>query len=104
MPENLNCVICDSEMIHYKKENFYRCPVCHTEVWPDEERLKQIEREKKRIEKAEENRQRLLSMVGTNLSAEVLPIYPHPSGKGGGSKSGRKRKKPKKLRKDLWGI
>ena len=92
--EGIKCGICNYVMTH-QKENYYICPVCKSELWPDEIRLKEIEKEKKRIETAEEDRQRSLSRVGWDSRTEVLPAYPHPSGKGG-SKSGRKSKNPKK--------
>jgi len=96
------CVICNAELTYYKKENYYKCPVCFTEVWPDEERLKHLQKEKKRRETAEQDRERSKWRVGWDSRTEVLPIYPYPSGKSS-SRSGKKRRKPpKKVRRDIW--
>lgn len=94
------CNICEHEMEHINE--FWKCPVCGTELWTDEEKLREYQREQKRKEQAEQDRKRMLWSVGNSLSPEPLPIYPVPIGKGG-SKSGKKRKKPqKKNRREKW--
>ena len=100
MTEEVKCGICNYVMTH-QKENYYICPVCKSELWPDEERLKQIEKEKKRAETAEEDRQRSLSRVGWDSRTEVLPIYPYPTGPGGSKSPGRKKSK-KKVKVEPW--
>lgn len=87
------CIQC-LVMMELVNDDYCKCPVCGTEVWfnfnaPKGDEITELMRDK----------------LKTHKSREDIPL----TGKGGHSKSrsksGRKRKKPpKKLRCDLWGI
>lgn len=85
MTEERYCLDCGAPMKYNKKMNFWRCPVCRGEWWPEEE-------------KQEWQPPALVSRYG----GEVLPPVAIPKKKGGSRKSGRKRKKQVKRWKHRW--
>lgn len=82
----LTCPDCGAEMQYDKKFNFWKCPDCRGEWWPEEP------------DEEEDCSPVLVSRYG----GEVLPTVPIPKKKHGNRKSGRKRKKPVKKWKPRW--
>jgi len=95
--KKINCSICETPMKYSKKEECWRCPTCKAWFYVDERRVAELLSEQKAKEAEEEFNQKL------RWSLSRLKLYPKPQpgggGKGkvkGGSKSGKKRKKPLK--------
>ena len=85
--EPLQCPICEAVMV-YENKQFWRCRVCDTEVWPDEERLKMVKGD---ADLAVELREQIRWAVGGRYT-EVLSLVPSYI-KGGSSKSSKRKKK-----------
>ena len=100
----LSCALCGGELTRQSKD-FWKCRNCGSEVWPDEERLREVEYERNAREQAARFRAQLLWSISKQFTT-VLPAGPRePSGSGGG-KSGRRRKR-KPLKKFItapWKI
>ena len=91
------CPFCKMEMKYHSENNFYKCPnkKCKTEVWPGD-----IDEERGEYKKKEE---KTISSPDLMLWHKEAIDYkePLPAGAwqfGGGSKSGKRRKK--KLKRD----
>ena len=102
--EIIHCSIpdCNEVMIYDRQKEFWSCPRCGSEFWPNVRALNAIDRERKSAELAEEERQRVRNMIGSWLYPDPLPAGPPKPG-GGSRSSGRKRKKKPK-RKRPWEL
>lgn len=92
----LFCPRCGEAMIK-QSQDFWKCPKCGGEWWPDEDKLACLEEERRAREYDE--RMRLISYVTLCRASfkPVLPPGPVPGyKKGGGKATGRKRKKVNK--------
>lgn len=89
--KKVTCPICDALMKY--ESNFWRCPTCKTETWPDEAKLAEIAR----MKKAEINEEEYKKKLRWSISMQKITPEPLPAGGGlpgsSGSKSGKKRKK-----------
>lgn len=93
--EKPKCGICGTEMKFINP--FWKCPVCKSEMWPDEARLSEIKKNISDQEAIAKIKERIRWSVGGEY-AEVLPPIVVVDPKSGGSRSsGRKRKKKPKL-------
>ncbi len=101
----VTCSICKARegkeviMDYNKKNDFYKCPVCHTETWIDHERIRTFFTQKKTDELIQQLNEQVRWAVGGRFT-EVKSLVPEGNRKkGSGSKSGRKRKKKPARRK-----
>lgn len=83
--EIIKCPRCDEVMIYDQENEFWKCPACLGEFWPKVE-FNQAELPPVLVDK----------MVKQVYQEEIRTGYVPGTKKKGGSKSGRKRKKPKK--------
>lgn len=95
--EILWCPKCGEAMIQ-KNQDYWKCPKCEGEWWPDENKLAYLEEERRARE--HEEQMRMVSRYAL-CSASYKPVMPYGyvpgTGKGSGSKSaGRRKKKPQK--------
>jgi len=100
LPEQVTCGYCSYPARLDKVNQAYICTVCGSELWTDERKLKEYQ-QKVSKEDPVEARRRQLSHINRQLTTEVLPIYPVPSG-GGGSKSCGRKKPKKKPKIEKW--
>jgi hypothetical protein len=84
------CPVCRSMTIYYKDKDFWKCPICETEVWPPLEKKKITYYEAK--------------WLLSELSVQCWPPIPYQITGGGSNKSGKKRntEKIKGLRRYLY--
>lgn len=103
--EIIHCSIttCGEVMIYDRQKEFWSCPRCGSEFWPNVRALSAIERERKSLERQEEERQRVRWMVGSWLYPDPLPAGRAKPG-GGGSKSGGRKKRKKVAKKRPWEL
>lgn len=94
-----HCPFCGEIMVKEttqdKKQNYWRCPGCESECWPNQEKLAYLREE--RSAKDAERRFALISRwhIGDPSYKPILPLVcVVDKGKGGSRSSGRKRKKP----------
>jgi predicted RNA-binding Zn-ribbon protein involved in translation (DUF1610 family) len=104
LPQQIICSICGYQAELDEKDQAYKCPVCGTETWTDEKKLKVYIRDRKIRQTAEDIREINKWRVGSNLNPEVLPIHPFPTKKGGSNNSGRKHKKAVNKRKEWQAV
>ena len=100
--KEIACPICDSITEYRRKEKFWVCPTCNTEVWPDEMKLKEVSRLDKAAKDAELFRQQLRWRVGGSLAKDPLPCVAVINPKKSSSKVGRRRKKKPKQEGKYW--
>lgn len=104
--EIIHCSIpdCREVMIYDRQKEFWQCPRCGSEFWPNVRALNAIEQERKSLERQEEERQRVRStLCRARLYPEPLPAGPPKPG-GGGSKSGGRKKRKKVTKKRPWEL
>lgn len=90
------CLDCDEVMIYNKPMEFWECPLCNGQWWPDERKKKEIISELESEKKYWEYREKLRHVLHSRLTIVNPGGYIPGTKKGCGNKSGRKRKKPKK--------
>lgn len=83
--EIIKCPRCGEVMVFNTQFEFWKCPACDGEFWPDVE-LNQADMSPRLVDK----------MVKDVYQEEIRVGYVPGTKKKGGAKSGRKRKKPKK--------
>lgn len=95
MMEKIPCPVCREKKINIsmildENKDFWRCPLCWTEVWPDENKLKELVQEikSKILEK------KMKEASKHSIYPDPLPLVPivDPSKRRSG-KSGKSRKK-----------
>lgn len=92
---------CEDVIMDYDKEkNYYKCPYCKTETWPDNDRMDFMDEQKKMDDYIAQINEQARMAVGGRYT-DVKSMVP-TRGKGGGSSAGKKRKKPVKLKKNYW--
>ncbi len=96
--KDVKCPICEATMDYFRKQNYWKCPVCGTEVWPDDVLLKEVARKERELSSAEQLREQIRWAVGGRVS-DPLPSGPADKKKSS-SKSGRRRKKKPKIDKE----
>ena len=104
--EIIHCSIatCNEVMIYDRQKEFWSCPRCGSEFWPNVRALTAIERERKSLERQEEERQRVrLHLCRARMYPDPLPAGRAKPG-GGGSKSGGRKKRKKVAKKRPWEL
>ena len=96
--QRVECPLCKGVYMKYnKKYQFWSCPECHAEVWPDVDNIKKNQEQLEENRRIQEYRDFCKWAVGSVLHKEILSLVPVAIIKS--SKSGKKRKKPlKKLK------
>ncbi len=97
MEEVIWCPSCGLKMEYYIKHKFWKCPGCYSEFWPDMRKRKELEQEERYRTAQKQAKAQARNSVSSCLAPEPQPYYLVPGGpRKSQSKSGRKRKKPKK--------
>lgn len=103
MKPQINCNICDGIAFLIDK-TFYKCKVCKTETWPDEDRLKQLAKEAADKKREEEKRQVVLWSLSQSAKTgkEPMPFIDTGYRNGGGNRSKGGKKQGNKPMVHKW--
>lgn len=94
------CPICNYDLEYRENMSYWKCKVCNTEIWPDERKIAEIEKEKSEKENKNREWEQLKWAVGNRSTSEVLPAGPPKLG-GSRSRSRTKSRRSNKIKKDM---
>lgn len=80
------CQDCRVSMIYDSKQDYYKCPECGTEVWPEADKVSKPTKEQAEIHSF------MQQMAPTHFAKEALPAGGPLLGSGGSKSKGRSRK------------
>lgn len=101
MEKLIRCPMCEEIMVK-KNQEYWKCPDCGAEVWPDESKLAYIESKQKQATSMAQLNEQIRWCVGGRYT-EVKSMVPEVDRtKGGARVAGRKKIKKDAVREKYW--